>query len=195
MRFLGDHLEECGLEIVERGRVEHGGIAEVVASLCGDGSAGFSKLTNRTFCLSFLTKSSSGTSSQMVSSCRIVLFKLDHGGQRGSRRLRSKGRWNNQETMCIPRYTKAPGITEPWTATGARSIYIDLARRIAGFGGVDVGDAPALVEESLSPGFDDQSAIIRGNVLFAQERPWYAGEEHVRHATLGIFDGRSTYCR
>lgn len=125
----------------------------------------------------------------------IVIFTSDHGDQCGSHRLRSKGPWNYQETMRIPLYINAPGITDSGTATDALSCHIDLARTIAEFGGVDVGDTPTLVGESLSPLFDDQSAKIRDNVLFSQEWPWYSGVEHVRYASSGIFDGRYKYCR
>ena len=125
----------------------------------------------------------------------IVIFTSDHGDQCGSHRLRSKGPWNYQETMRIPLYINAPGITDAGTQTDALSCHIDLARTIAEFGGVDVGDTPTLVGESLSPLFDDQSAKIRDNVLFSQEWPWYSGVETRRYASSGIFDGRYKYCR
>lgn len=125
----------------------------------------------------------------------IVIFTSDHGDQCGSHRLRSKGPWNYQETMRIPLYIVAPGITEAGTTTDALSCHLDLARTIAEFGGVDVSDAPTLAGESLAPLFADRSASIRDYVLFAQEWPWYAGVEHVRYASSGIFDGRQKYCR
>ena len=41
----------------------------------------------------------------------IVIFTADHGDQCGSHGLRSKGPWNYEETMRIPLYVVAPGIT------------------------------------------------------------------------------------
>ena len=125
----------------------------------------------------------------------IVIFTSDHGDQCGSHGLRSKGPWNYQETMRIPLYINAPGITEAGTVTDALTCHVDLATTVAEFGGVDVSDRPAMRGESLSPLFSDQSATIRDHVLFAQEWPWYAGVEHVRYASSGIFDGRYKYCR
>ena len=103
----------------------------------------------------------------------IVIFTSDHGDQCGSHRLRSKGPWNYQETMRIPLYVNAPGMTRPGTTTDALTCHIDLARTVAELGGVDVGDTPTLRGESLAPIFSDQSAAIRDHVLFSQEWPWY----------------------
>ena len=125
----------------------------------------------------------------------VVIFTSDHGDQCGSHRLRSKGPWNYQETMRIPLYINAPGVTEPGTKTDALSCHVDLATTIAEFAGVDVADTPTLRGESLAPLFDDQTAAIRDYVLFAQEWPWYSGVEHSRYASSGIFDGRYKYCR
>lgn len=125
----------------------------------------------------------------------IVIFTSDHGDQCGSHQLRSKGPWNYQETMRIPLYVVAPGVTTPGTQTNAMSCHLDVARTIAEFGGVDAADAPTLRGESLSPVFADQSAQIRDHVLFAQEWPWYSGVEHTRYASSGVFDGRYKYCR
>ena len=125
----------------------------------------------------------------------VIIFTSDHGDQCGSHRLRSKGPWNYQETMRIPLYINAPGVTTPGSKTNSMSCHVDLARTIAEFGGVDVGDTPSLRGESLSPLFDDQEAKIRDFVLFNQEWPWYAGVEHTRYASSGLFDGRYKYCR
>ncbi len=125
----------------------------------------------------------------------IVIFTSDHGDQCGSHKLRSKGPWNYQETMRIPLYINAPGITEPGSKTNTMACHNDLARTIAEFAGVDVSQQPQLSGESLQPIFDDQNAKIRDYVLFAQEWPWYAGVEHVRYASSGMFDGRYKYAR
>ena len=125
----------------------------------------------------------------------IVIFTSDHGDQCGSHRLRSKGPWNYQETMRIPLYLVAPGVTEPGTKTNALACHLDLARTIAEFGGVDVSQRPEIAGESLLPLFSDQAATVRDYVLFAQEWPWYPGVEHTRYASSGIFDGRYKYCR
>ncbi|MEM7094462.1 MAG: sulfatase-like hydrolase/transferase [Actinomycetota bacterium] len=125
----------------------------------------------------------------------IVIFTSDHGDQCGSHRLRSKGPWNYQETMRIPLYLAAPGVTTPGSKTNALANHVDLARTIAEFAGVDASDQPTLRGESMTPLFDDQSATIREFVLFAQEWPWYRGVEHTRYASSGIFDGRYKYCR
>ncbi len=125
----------------------------------------------------------------------IIVFTSDHGDQCGSHRLRSKGPWNYQETMRIPLYISAPGITTPGSKTDSLACHIDLARTVAEFAGVDVADTPTLRGESLAPLFDDQDAKIRDYVLFNQEWPWYSGVEHTRYASSGIFDGRYKYCR
>lgn len=126
----------------------------------------------------------------------IVIFTSDHGDQCGSHQLRSKGPWNYQETMRIPLYMVAPGITEPGTKTDVLASHPDLATTIAEFAGVDVSQRPTLHGESMAPIFEDgDAAKIRDYVLFAQEWPWYAGVEHTRYASSGIFDGRYKYCR
>jgi len=125
----------------------------------------------------------------------VIIFTSDHGDQCGSHRLRSKGPWNYQETMRIPLYIKAPGVTTPGSTTDALSCHVDLARTIAEFGGVDAGATPTLRGQSLTPVFDDQEATVRDYVLFNQEWPWYPGVQHTRYASSGIFDGRHKYCR
>ena len=125
----------------------------------------------------------------------VVIFTSDHGDQCGSHQLRSKGPWNYQETMRIPLYVVAPGVTSAGSATDSLTCHLDLSRTIAEFGGVDIADAPSLHGESMAPLFDDVSAAIREYVLFAQEWPWYPGVEHTRYASSGIFDGRYKYCR
>jgi len=125
----------------------------------------------------------------------IVIFTSDHGDQCGSHGLRSKGPWNYQETMRIPLYVVAPGLTSAGSKTDALSCHVDLARTVAELGGVDVANTPTLVGESLLPLFADGGARVREHVLFSQEWPWYAGVEHVRYASTGIFDGRYKYCR
>ena len=125
----------------------------------------------------------------------IVVFTSDHGDQCGSHGLRSKGPWNYQETMRIPLYVCAPGITKARTKTNALASHVDLARTIAEFAGIDTSQVPTMVGESLYPLFKDQSTKIRDYVLFAQEWPWYQGVENCRYASSGIFDGRYKYCR
>ncbi|MGI9594581.1 MAG: sulfatase-like hydrolase/transferase, partial [Acidimicrobiales bacterium] len=88
----------------------------------------------------------------------VIIFTSDHGDQCGSHGLRSKGPWNYQETMRIPLYMTVPGATTAGTTTDALSSHIDLARTIAELAGVDVGDQPGLVGESLQPLFADRSA-------------------------------------
>ena len=125
----------------------------------------------------------------------IVIFTSDHGDQCGSHRLRSKGPWNYQETMRIPLYIVAPGLTTPGTSTDALTCHVDLATTVAELAGVDVSNEPTLRGDSLTPLFSDQGAHVRDTVLFGQEWPWYSGVEHVRYASSGMFDGRYKYCR
>ncbi len=125
----------------------------------------------------------------------IVIFTSDHGDQCGSHQLRSKGPWNYQETMRIPLYIRAPGITSPGSTSDVLACHVDLARTIAEFGGVDANEVPTMAGESLLPVFDDPSATVRDHVLFAQEWAWYPGVEQCRYASSGIFDGRFKYCR
>ena len=54
----------------------------------------------------------------------VIIFTSDHGDQCGSHRLRSKGPWNYQETMRIPLYINAPGITEPGSKTDAMHVML-----------------------------------------------------------------------
>ncbi len=124
----------------------------------------------------------------------IVIFTSDHGDQCGSQGLRSKGPWNYQESMRIPLYIVAPGLTEAGTSTDALSSHVDLTATIAQLADIDVANTE-IVGSSMTPLFTDQSTAIRDHVLFAQEWPWYSGVEHVRYASTGIFDGRYKYCR
>ncbi len=125
----------------------------------------------------------------------IVVFTSDHGDQCGSHRLRSKGPWNYQETMRIPLYVVAPGITEPGSKCAALTSHVDLARTIAELAGVDAAEQPTLGGESMQPLFGKSAEKIRDYVLFNQEWAWYPGVEHTRYASSGVFDGRFKYCR
>ncbi|MEE2769122.1 MAG: sulfatase-like hydrolase/transferase [Actinomycetota bacterium] len=125
----------------------------------------------------------------------IVVFTSDHGDQCGSHQLRSKGPWNYQETMRIPLYIRAPGLTQPGSKYSGLACHVDLARTIAEFGGVNVNGVPTMTGESLHPVFEDPSTTVRDHVLFAQEWAWYPGVEQCRYASSGIFDGRYKYCR
>ena len=60
----------------------------------------------------------------------IVIFTADHGDQCGSHGLRSKGPWNYEETMRIPLYVVAPGITKPGTVTESIMIHVAHAATI-----------------------------------------------------------------
>ncbi len=124
----------------------------------------------------------------------IVIFTSDHGDQCGSQGLRSKGPWNYQESMRIPLYIVAPGLTSPGSDTNALSSHVDLAATVAEVGGADLAETE-IIGSSLAPLFADQTTAVRDHVLFAQEWPWYPGVEHVRYASTGIFDGRHKYCR
>ena len=125
----------------------------------------------------------------------VVIFTADHGDQCGSHGLRSKGPWNYQETMRIPLYIVAPGVTEPATTTHALTSAVDLAREIAEFAGVNAADTPTLQGSSMAPLFADPTSKIRDYVLFSQEWAWWQGVERSRYASSGIFDGRYKYCR
>ena len=122
----------------------------------------------------------------------VVMFTSDHGDQCGSHGLRSKGPWNYEETMRIPLYLSAPGLTTAGTATESLTCHTDLAATVLELAGVDASDLPG---QSLSPLFHNQSAQVRDHILFAQRWPWYLGVEKVRYASSGVFDGRHKYCR
>jgi arylsulfatase len=124
----------------------------------------------------------------------VVIFTSDHGDQCGSQGLRSKGPWNYEESMRIPLYLVAPGLTSPGSVTDSLTSHIDLTATIAELGGVDTSDTD-IAGASLTPLFAQQDVKIRDHVLFAQEWPWYAGVEQVRYASTGIHDGRFKYCR
>ncbi|MEM9034487.1 MAG: sulfatase-like hydrolase/transferase [Actinomycetota bacterium] len=125
----------------------------------------------------------------------VVIFTADHGDQCGSHKLRSKGPWNYDETMRIPLYVVAPGMTPPGSRCDALTSHVDLAATVAELGGVDLADSPTLVGTSLAPLFSDPGGSIQDHVLFAQDWPWYPGVEQTRYASSGIFDGRFKYCR
>jgi len=124
----------------------------------------------------------------------VVIFTADHGDQCGSHGLRSKGPWNYEETMRIPLYVVAPGITSPGTTTDAMMSPIDLAATICELGGINAGEAD-LPGQSMLPLWQDPSLSGRDHVLFAQDWAWYDGLLNTRYASRGIFDGRYKYCR
>ena len=64
----------------------------------------------------------------------VVVFTSDHGDQCGSHGLRSKGPWNYEETMRIPLYLSAPGLTAEGTATESLTSHTDLAATNLGVG-------------------------------------------------------------
>ena len=72
----------------------------------------------------------------------VVAFTSDHGDQCGSHGLRSKGPWNYEETMRIPLYLSAPGLTTAGTATESLTCHTDLAATILELAGVDASDLP-----------------------------------------------------
>ena len=120
----------------------------------------------------------------------VVIFTSDHGDQCGSHGLRSKGPWNYQETMRIPLYIVAPGVTKPGTTTHALTSAVDLAREIAEFAGVNAADTPTLQGNSMATLFEDSDSKVRDFVLFSQEWAWWQGVERSRYASSGVFDGR-----
>jgi arylsulfatase A-like enzyme len=124
----------------------------------------------------------------------IVIFTADHGDQCGSHGLRSKGPWNYEETMRIPLYVVAPGITKPKTTTTAMMSAIDLAATICELGGV-TSDEAQLPGRSMLEIWKEPSTEGRDYVLFAQDWAWYDGLVDTRYASRGIFDGRYKYCR
>jgi len=124
----------------------------------------------------------------------VVIFTADHGDQCGSHGLRSKGPWNYEETMRIPLYVVAPGITSPGTVCDAMMSPIDLAATICELGGIDSQNA-ALPGRSMLPLWENPSLSGRDYVLFAQDWAWYDGLINTRYASRGIFDGRYKYCR
>ena len=124
----------------------------------------------------------------------IVIFTADHGDQCGSHGLRSKGPWNYEETMRIPLYVVAPGITKPGTVSDAMMSPVDLAATICELGGIDSEDAK-LPGQSMLPIWSDPNETGREFVLFAQDWAWYDGLINTRYASRGIFDGRFKYSR
>jgi len=124
----------------------------------------------------------------------IVIFTADHGDQTGSHGLRSKGPWNYEETMRIPLYVIAPGITTAGSKTAEMMSPVDLAATIAELGGIDP-EAHQFPGRSMLPMWSDPSAAGRDHVLFAQDWAWYDGLINTRYASRGIFDGRFKYCR
>jgi arylsulfatase len=124
----------------------------------------------------------------------IVIFTADHGDQCGSHGLRSKGPWNYEETMRIPLYVVAPGITKPGTVSDAMMSPVDLAATICELGGISSQDAN-LPGQSMLPIWSDPDETGREFVLFAQDWAWYDGLINTRYASRGIFDGRFKYSR
>lgn len=124
----------------------------------------------------------------------IVIFTADHGDQCGSHGLRSKGPWNYEETMRIPLYVVAPGITSPGSVTDAMMSPVDLAATICELGGINPDEAD-LPGRSMLPLWQNPSLNGRDYVLFAQDWAWYDGLLNTRYASRGIFDGRYKYCR
>ncbi len=124
----------------------------------------------------------------------IVIFTADHGDQCGSHGLRSKGPWNYEETMRIPLYVVAPGITKPGTVSDAMMSPVDLAATICELGGINSDDAK-LPGQSMLPIWSDPNETGREFVLFAQDWAWYDGLINTRYASRGIFDGRFKYSR
>ena len=124
----------------------------------------------------------------------VVIFTSDHGDQCGSHALRSKGPWNYEETMHIPLYVTAPGITTPGTRSEALTSHVDLTVTVAELAGVDLSGA-GLPGHNLVPLLADPAGGGREEVLFAQDWAWYDGLLDTRYASRGIFDGRFKYCR
>jgi len=124
----------------------------------------------------------------------IVIFTADHGDQCGSHGLRSKGPWNYEETMRIPLYVVAPGITKPGTITDAMMSPIDLAATICELGEINPESAD-LPGKSMLQLWSDPTLPGREFVLFAQDWAWYDDLINTRYASRGIFDGRYKYCR
>jgi len=124
----------------------------------------------------------------------VVIFTADHGDQCGSHGLRSKGPWNYEETMRIPLYVVAPGITSPGSVTDAMMSPVDLAATICELGGINPDEAD-LPGRSMLPLWQNPSLDGRDHVLFAQDWAWYDGLLNTRYASRGIFDGRYKYCR
>ena len=124
----------------------------------------------------------------------VVIFTADHGDQCGSHGLRSKGPWNYEETMRIPLYVVAPGITSPETVCDAMMSPVDLAATICELGGIGLEEA-SLPGKSMLPLWSTPSSPGRDYVLFAQDYAWYEGLINTRYASRGIFDGRYKYCR
>jgi arylsulfatase len=124
----------------------------------------------------------------------IVIFTADHGDQCGSHGLRSKGPWNYEETMRIPLYVVAPGITKSGTVTDAMMSPVDLAATICELGGISKEDAN-LPGQSMLPIWSNPDEAGREYVLFAQDWAWYDGLVNTRYASRGIFDGRFKYSR
>ena len=125
----------------------------------------------------------------------IVIFTADHGDQCGSHGLRSKGPWNYEETMRIPLYVVAPGITSAGSVTEAMMNPIDLAATISELAGVAAASAELPGRSMLDLWADPTGVAGRDHVLFAQDWAWYDGLVNTRYASRGIFDGRFKYCR
>ena len=125
----------------------------------------------------------------------VIIYTADHGDQCGSHGLRSKGPWNYEETMHIPLYIYAPGITTPGSKTNAMLSHVDLARTVADLGGVPAETVADWPGRSLGHLLANPEAEGRSEVLFAQDWAWYDDLVNTRYASRGFFDGRYKYCR
>lgn len=125
----------------------------------------------------------------------IVIYTADHGDQCGAHGLRSKGPWNYEETMRIPLYVYAPGITTPGSKSSAMWSHVDLARTIAELGGVPEDAVATWPGRSMLDHFSQPGRDGRSELLFAQDWAWYDGLVDTRYASRGFFDGRFKYCR
>ena len=125
----------------------------------------------------------------------IVIFTSDHGDQCGSHGLRSKGPWVYEETMRIPLYVRAPGMTGAGTSTAALATHVDLATTIPLLAGAQRDELDSYAGVDLRPIFETPSAAGRDHVMFAQDSAWYERCIHTRYAIRGMFDGRFKYAR
>ena len=122
----------------------------------------------------------------------VVVYTSDHGEQCGAHGLRSKGPWNYEETMRVPLYVVAPGITSAGTTSEAMFSHVDLAATLCALGGAEAADLPG---RDLRPVLREPDTPGRDTLLFAQDWAWFDGLLETRYASRGIFDGRFKYCR
>jgi arylsulfatase A-like enzyme len=123
----------------------------------------------------------------------VVLFTSDHGDMCGSHGLRSKGPFLYDEIMRVPLYVKAPGITEPGTATAALSSAVDLVATICGLAGVE--PPPSVQGVDQGPVLAEPATSVRDHVLFAMDSAHTRNIQQTRYAIRGYFDGRYKYAR